>query len=165
MNLYLIVETKDSMEGLFKALPESYTLKTYNEAGKDVDYISHNFNSPYYVDRDNNVFAMLANVENDKKLETIFDPVFSIPRGIPVDASSVYLRLVEQFYGNVFKASYYYLRELKLIKNSGYWDLTYEDKKYSEIGYRLLNLITNLELLETEKNICHNCVRICFFFN
>lgn len=37
-------------------------------------------------------------------------------------------------------------------------------EKYRESGIGLINLIEDLKSLESKKNICSNCIRICFFF-
>jgi hypothetical protein len=116
MKVHLIVEAKDSMEGMFKDVTESYI--------DNKGFITYNENGIYSI-----------SLDELKRMNT------ERIRGIPVDASKVYLNYVKQTKG--YDYSYYYLREIEMYDNT---------------------LINNLKTLQAERKICHNCIRICFFF-
>ncbi len=140
IGIHSIVEYKDSKEGWFKKYPIEVSLEY-----------------------DKYIAAMLANINNEVlKIQTIFDPVIDRVRGIPVDASNEYLSLLKEYKGD--NHSYYYLRELKNLEKIGYWDNLVEYNTYRKVGKQLFDLIKELEKIEIEKKICHNCIRLCFYF-
>lgn len=157
MDIHFLIEIKDSLEGWFKALPECYE---NNEDG----LISPNFNNKFYIKQNYDLFAMLANLKNDGEIDPIIDPSsLGGLRGIPVDASDIYIKLVKQWKGHSHQ--YYYLRDLKNIERQKYWEKkTIDGILYSSLVPEFMEFYENLKLLETEKKICHNCIRFCFFF-
>lgn len=152
MQIKILIEAKDSKEGWFKKYPIDVSIEC-NDC----------------------IPAMLCGINNKYDIETIFDPVIDRVRGIPVDSSPEYLTMVKNNDG--VHHSYYYLRELKDLEKRGYWKniveldayemdthKIYKIDTYKNIGKELYDLIKELEKIEVEKKICHNCIRMCFFF-
>jgi hypothetical protein len=154
MKIQLIGEAKDELHGWFKAIPDFYTISFDN---KIIPKLSFN----------TNVNKMLASVDNDnREIDPIIDdgPLGGL-RGVPIDASEVYIKLVKQWEGKGQYHHFYYLKELDNVKRQGY--LKKKDNfgiTYEELASDFLIFLDQLNQLAEERNICFYCIRISFFF-
>lgn len=149
MEIKLIVEMKDE-DGFFKAIPDYYTI----DNDKIITKISFN----------TNVNKMLANVDNENnEIEPLVDK--NGLRGIPIDSSDIYIKLVKQYGSKGKYHHFYYLRELETFKQNKY--LEKKDSfgiPYSDLASDFLSFLENLSVLSEERNICFFCIRLSFFF-
>jgi len=150
MKANIIVKYKDEKTGLFKALPDFYEEKN----GKIFTKLAFS----------DIVYRMLSDDVGSDFITTVSKfGNLGDRRGIPIDASDVYLKLVKQSRGQFH--NFFYLKELENITNQGYLNIKDDyENKYSELAFSFINFIDNLSRIADEKNICLNCIRICFYF-
>ena len=93
------------------------------------------------------LFSILADVRNSGDVQPICEP-----RGVPKDASSGYLHMVDRWEGDGHSHSYFTLEELLDVDWSQY------DKEYIEDFLKVVDELKSSDP-DTKK------VRICFFFD
>lgn len=142
---------RDLQEERDKKICEIINEKSLTERWVSADtwYKSGNswYNNEVFGSRSYYLFSILSDVRNRGDVEPI-----SEPKGIPNDASSGYLYMVDQWEGDGHSHSYFTLEELLDVD----WDQY--DKEY---------LGEFLKVVEDLKSIDENPkkVRICFFFD
>lgn len=100
-----------------------------------------------YWERNYYLFSILADVRNDGSVKPI-----SQERGIPKDASSGYLYMVNRWRGDAHSHSYFTLKELMEID----WN-----KYETQYLNNFIDVIGNLSSIDSNPEK----VRICFFFD